>query len=173
VYESFDTSDPMVQMTMVFAHLERARSSQRALSWHAHRARRGDAYLGRPSFGYVRAPNEHGRPVGPLEIDETTAPLVRRAAVLLLATGSMGDVQRFLGERMSRDAPDSGPAVSQRSAEDLFEWRLGLLGDDVLGRRLGGRLDGAGAAGGTSATGMRGVQVDAVNPRLDPAIAAA
>ena len=44
--ESFDTSDPegeaMVQITMVFAQLERARSSQRAVAWHAHRARRGD-----------------------------------------------------------------------------------------------------------------------------------
>src|SRR5215203_3409578 len=38
--ESFDTSDPMgeamVQITMVFAQLERVRSSQRALAWHAH-----------------------------------------------------------------------------------------------------------------------------------------
>jgi len=100
--ESFDTSDPMgeamVQITMVFAQLERARSSQRALAWHAHRARRGDPYLGRAPFGYVRARDEHGRPAGPLAIDETTAPLVRRAATLFLATGSMGEVQRFLGE---------------------------------------------------------------------------
>jgi site-specific DNA recombinase len=100
--ESFDTSDPlgeaMVQITMVFAQLERARSSQRALAWHAHRARRGDPYLGRAPFGYVRARDEHGRPVGPLEIDDTTAPLVRQAAELFLATGSMGEVQRFLGE---------------------------------------------------------------------------
>ena len=100
--ESFDTSDPMgeamVQITMVFAQLERARSSQRALAWHAHRARRGDPYLGRAPFGYVRARDERGRPVGPLEIDETTAPLVRRAAELFLATGSMGEVRRFLGE---------------------------------------------------------------------------
>ncbi len=100
--ESFDTSDPMgeamVQITMVFAQLERARSSQRALAWHAHRARRGDPYLGRAPFGYVRARDEHGRPIGPLELDKTTAPLVRRAAALFLATGSMGEVQRFLGE---------------------------------------------------------------------------
>jgi site-specific DNA recombinase len=57
--ESFDTSDPMgeamVQITMVFAQLERARSSQRALAWHAHRARRGDPYLGRAPFGYRQA----------------------------------------------------------------------------------------------------------------------
>jgi hypothetical protein len=100
--ESFDTSDPMgeamVQITMVFAQLERARSSQRALAWHAHRARRGDPYLGRAPFGYVRARDEHGRPTGPLELVETTAPLVRRAAELFLATGSMGEVQRFLSE---------------------------------------------------------------------------
>ena len=100
--ESFDTSDPMgeamVQITMVFAQLERARSSQRALAWHAHRARRGDPYLGRAPFGYVRARDQHGRPTGPLELDETTAPLVRRAAGLFLETGSMGEVQRFLGE---------------------------------------------------------------------------
>jgi DNA invertase Pin-like site-specific DNA recombinase len=100
--ESFDTSDPMgeamVQITMVFAQLERARSSQRALAWHAHRASRGDPYLGRAPFGYVRTRDEHGRPAGPLEIDETTAPLVRRAAELFLSTGSMAEVQRFLGE---------------------------------------------------------------------------
>src|SRR5829696_10099412 len=82
--ESFDTSDPMgeamVQITMVFAQLERARSSQRALAWHAHRARRGDRYLGRAAFGYVRVKDEHGRSAGPLEIDTTTAPHVRRAA---------------------------------------------------------------------------------------------
>lgn len=100
--ESFDTSDPlgeaMVQITMVFAQLERARSSQRALAWHAHRARRGDPYLGRAPFGYKRTRDEQGRPVGPLEIDEVTAPLVRRAAELFLATKSMGEVQRFLAE---------------------------------------------------------------------------
>jgi len=100
--ESFDTSDPMgeamVQITMVFAQLERARSSQRALAWHAHRASRGDPFLGRPPFGYVRAKDEDGRPAGPLEIDETTAPLVRQAAELFLSTGSMGEVRRFLGE---------------------------------------------------------------------------
>ena len=87
--ESFDTSDPMgeamVQVTMVFAQLERARSSQRALAWHAHRASRGDPYLGRAPFGYLRARDERGRPAGPLEIDETTAPLVRRAAEMFLA----------------------------------------------------------------------------------------
>jgi Resolvase, N terminal domain/Recombinase zinc beta ribbon domain len=100
--ESFDTSDPMgeamVQITMVFAQLERARSSQRALARHAHRARRGDPYLGRAPFGYVRARDEHGRPVGPLELDEETASLVRQAAELFVTTGSMGVVQRFLGE---------------------------------------------------------------------------
>jgi Resolvase, N terminal domain len=100
--ESFDTSDPIgeatVQITMVFAQLERARSSQRALAWHAHRASRGDPFLGRPPFGYVRARDGHGRPAGPLEIDETTAPVVRRAAELFLATASMGEVRRFLGE---------------------------------------------------------------------------
>ena len=37
--------------------------------------------------------------MGPLEIDEATAPLVRRAAKLFLATGSMGEVQRFLGSQ--------------------------------------------------------------------------
>ncbi len=101
--ENFDTSDPigeaMVQITMVFAQLERARSSQRTAAWHAHRARRGDPYLGRPPFGYVRARDEAGRPIGPLEIDEATAPLVREAAELFLATGSMMAVQRFLEDR--------------------------------------------------------------------------
>jgi DNA invertase Pin-like site-specific DNA recombinase len=101
--ENFDTSDPigeaMVQITMVFAQLERARSSQRTAAWHAHRARRGDPYLGRPPFGYVRARDEAGRPIGPLEIDEATAPLVREAAELFLATGSMMAVQQFLEDR--------------------------------------------------------------------------
>jgi site-specific DNA recombinase len=83
--ESFDTSDPMgeamVQITMVFAQLERARSSQRALAWHAHRASRGDPFLGRPPFGYVRARDGHGRLAGSLEIDETTASSGRALSV--------------------------------------------------------------------------------------------
>ena len=100
--ESFDTSDPMgeamVQITMVFAQLERARSSQRAVAWHAHRARRGDPYLGRVPFGYVRARDDDGRPVGPLEIDAETAPLVQQAAAVFLETRSMMAVQRFFDE---------------------------------------------------------------------------
>jgi DNA invertase Pin-like site-specific DNA recombinase len=100
--ESFDTSDPMgeamVQITMVFAQLERARSSQRAVAWHAHRARRGDPYLGGVPFGYVRARDDAGRPAGPLEIDADTAPLVQQAAAVFLETRSMLAVQRFFDE---------------------------------------------------------------------------
>jgi hypothetical protein len=100
--EGFDTSGPLgeatVQITMVFAQLERARSSQRALAWHAHRASHGDPFLRRPPFDYVGARDEQGRPAGPLEIDATTAPLVCRAADLFLSTGSMGEVRRFLGD---------------------------------------------------------------------------
>ena len=88
----------MVQITMVFAQLERARSSQRAVAWHAHRARRGDPYLGRVPFGYVRARDDDGRPVGPLEIDAETAPLVQQAAAVFLETRSMMAVQRLFDE---------------------------------------------------------------------------
>jgi site-specific DNA recombinase len=54
--ESFDTSDPMgeamVQITLVFAQLGRARSSERALAWHAHTGR--DAVI-RISVGHRSA----------------------------------------------------------------------------------------------------------------------
>ena len=69
-----------------------------AVAWHAHRARRGDPYLGRVPFGYVRARDDDGRPVGPLEIDAETAPLVQQAAAVFLETRSMMAVQRFFDE---------------------------------------------------------------------------
>ena len=118
----------VVPLTMVFAQLERARSSQRALAWHAHRARRGDPYLGRAPFGYKRARDDQGRPVGPLEIDEATAPLVRRAAELFLATGSMGEVQRFLAEH-GYEPVDAGaaqePVVAPARRDPHRRWRDG------------------------------------------------
>ena len=121
--ESFDTSDPMgeamVQVTMVFAELERARSSQRALAWHADRASRGDPYLGRAPFGYLRARDERGRPAGPLEIDETTAPLVRRAAEMFLDRDPRSSPQRgrSRGARgwRHRSSPGSASLTACRS----------------------------------------------------------
>src|SRR4051794_40101813 len=58
VTESFDTSTAMgramLQITMVFAELERARMGERAAAWQAYRAKQGGTPTTRANLGYRR-----------------------------------------------------------------------------------------------------------------------
>jgi len=58
VTESFDTSNAMgramLQITMVFAELERARMGERAAAWQAYRAKQGGTPTTRAILGYRR-----------------------------------------------------------------------------------------------------------------------
>jgi DNA invertase Pin-like site-specific DNA recombinase len=86
----FDTSTAigraMVQVTMVFAELERERAAERSTDWHRHRTRTG-AVPSKAPFGYRHAD-------GRLEIDPTAAALVRSAVKSLLAGVTLAEVQR-------------------------------------------------------------------------------
>jgi len=86
VTESFDTSNAMgramLQITMVFAELERARMGERAAAWQAYRAKQGGTPTTRAILGYRRVD-------GQLLLDEQTAPIVKQAVEILLGTGSL------------------------------------------------------------------------------------
>ena len=93
VTESFDTSNAMgramLQITMVFAELERARMGERAAAWQAYRAKQGGTPTTRAILGYRRVD-------GQLLLDEQTAPIVKQAVEILLETGSLSAAAGFL-----------------------------------------------------------------------------
>jgi hypothetical protein len=86
----------MVQITMVFAELERANSSVRITAWHAHRTRAGTMPSAKPYFGYRRERDESGRMVGPLLTDDAAAQIIRGAAEEFLNTSSTSAARRYL-----------------------------------------------------------------------------
>ena len=85
---SFDTSSAMgramLQITMVFAELERERTRERVKAWADHRARKGLAPQGKALFGYRYDEDMNYIP------DEDTAPVVKEAVRVYLETGSIG-----------------------------------------------------------------------------------
>ena len=93
VTESFDTSNAMgramLQITMVFAELERARMGERAAAWQAYRAKQGGTPTTRAILGYRRVD-------GQLLLDEQTAPIVKQAVEILLESGSLSAAAGFL-----------------------------------------------------------------------------
>ena len=108
--ESFDTSsgigEAMIYMTMVFAQLERRRTSERVIDWHRYNAGLG-RHHSKPVTGYRR---EGSKRDARIVLDEDVAPIVKEAAELFLDTDSVGDVGRFFVEH---GIPMSGTAVRQ------------------------------------------------------------
>jgi DNA invertase Pin-like site-specific DNA recombinase len=82
VTESFDTSSSigraMLQISMVFAELERERSVERTTGWHEYRVANAMTPTGKAPLGYVR----NGR--NELHLDDKVAPVVRRVALDLV-----------------------------------------------------------------------------------------
>jgi DNA invertase Pin-like site-specific DNA recombinase len=143
--ESFDTSSPigraMVQITMVFAELERGRAVERSSAWHAHRVKQGAMPPGRPRYGYRRDVDDNGRYVGPLLIDDEAADVIRRAVRVFLDTHSVMAARRVL--------IDAGREMQ------VTEVRRLLMSPTIAGYRLVEGIDRSGK-GQSAATKMPG-----------------
>jgi len=103
VTESFDTTTPMgrAMMTIVsaLAELESAQKAERALEWHAGRRLDRRVPTGPPSLGYRRELDDDGNAIpNTLEVDPVVGPLVREAAVRVLAGDSLAAIVRWLND---------------------------------------------------------------------------
>ena len=113
VTESFDTSNAigraMLQITMVFAELERERSSERITAWHAYRRRQGkavgDAAMPLGYYRHKEVVNGVEKSVGPFLVDEAAAAVVKGTIAVFLESGSTQTAQQYLAEHgYPRDA---------------------------------------------------------------------